>query len=60
MVVSKGFALNRLLTVVAKCVCLVTLGVALAGAGMSSAEAAQAKKKPVASKTQAKTCLNSQ
>jgi serine-type D-Ala-D-Ala endopeptidase (penicillin-binding protein 7) len=55
MVVSKGFALNRLLTVVAKCVCLVTLGVALAGAGMSSAQAAQAKKKPVTSKTAAKS-----
>jgi serine-type D-Ala-D-Ala endopeptidase (penicillin-binding protein 7) len=55
MVVSKGFALNRLLTVVAKCVCMVTLGVALAGAGLSSAEAAQAKKKPVASKTAAKS-----
>ncbi len=55
MVVSKGFALNRLLKVVAKCVCMVTLGVALAGAGMSSADAAQAKKKPVASQTAAKS-----
>jgi serine-type D-Ala-D-Ala endopeptidase (penicillin-binding protein 7) len=55
MVVSKGFALNRLLTIVAKCVCMVTLGVALAGAGLSSAEASQAKKKPVASKTAAKS-----
>ena len=55
MVVSKGFALNRLLTVVAKCACMVTLGVALAGAGMSSVDAAQAKKKPVASKTAAKS-----
>jgi serine-type D-Ala-D-Ala endopeptidase (penicillin-binding protein 7) len=55
MVVSKGFALNRLLTIVAKCVCMVTLGVALAGAGLSSAEAAQAKKKPAVSKTAAKS-----
>jgi serine-type D-Ala-D-Ala endopeptidase (penicillin-binding protein 7) len=59
MVVSKGFALNRLLTVVAKCVCMVTLGVALAGAGLSSAEAAQAKKKPVTGKTAAKTTAQS-
>jgi serine-type D-Ala-D-Ala endopeptidase (penicillin-binding protein 7) len=59
MVVSKGFALNRLLTVVAKCVCMVTLGVALAGTGLSSAEAAQAKKKPVASKTAAKITAKS-
>ncbi len=55
MVVSKGIVLNRLLTVVAKCVCMVTLGVALAGAGLSSADAAQAKKKPAATKTVAKS-----
>jgi serine-type D-Ala-D-Ala endopeptidase (penicillin-binding protein 7) len=59
MVVSKGFALNRLLTVVAKCVCLVAFGVALAGAGASTAQAAQAQKKAVASKTAVKTSAKS-
>ena len=54
MVVSKGFALNRLITVVAKCAGIVALGVAFAGAGSWSAHAAQDTKKPAASKTVAK------
>jgi serine-type D-Ala-D-Ala endopeptidase (penicillin-binding protein 7) len=55
--VTKGSALNRLLNVVAKCVCVLGLSVALAATGWSSAEAAQTKqgaKKTVASKAHGK------
>jgi serine-type D-Ala-D-Ala endopeptidase (penicillin-binding protein 7) len=57
MAVSKGCALNRLLKVVAKCVCVLGLGMALGTLAWSPAEAAQAKrtaKKAVAGKTAAK------
>ncbi len=53
MVVPKGFVLNRLLKVVANCVCVLGLGLALSTAALSTAQAAPAKK-PVASKASAK------
>jgi serine-type D-Ala-D-Ala endopeptidase (penicillin-binding protein 7) len=57
VVVIKGCALNRLLNVVAKCMCVLGLSVALATLGWSPAEAVQTKqgtKKTVASKAHGK------
>ncbi len=57
MTVTKGYALNQLLKVVAKCLCVVGLGLALNTAGWSHADAAQTKraaKKVVTSKVAAK------
>jgi serine-type D-Ala-D-Ala endopeptidase (penicillin-binding protein 7) len=53
MVVPKGFVLNRLLKVVANCVCILGLGLALSTTAFSTAQAAPAKK-PIASKANAK------
>jgi serine-type D-Ala-D-Ala endopeptidase (penicillin-binding protein 7) len=57
MTVTKGYALNQLLKVVAKCLCVVGLGLALNTVGWSHADAAQTKraaKKAVTSKVAAK------
>jgi serine-type D-Ala-D-Ala endopeptidase (penicillin-binding protein 7) len=57
MTVTKGYALNQLLKVVAKCLCVLGLGLALNTAGWSHADAAQTKraaKKAVTSKVAAK------
>jgi serine-type D-Ala-D-Ala endopeptidase (penicillin-binding protein 7) len=57
MTVTKGYALNQLLKVVAKCLCVLGLGLALNTVGWSHADAAQTKraaKKAVTSKVAAK------
>jgi serine-type D-Ala-D-Ala endopeptidase (penicillin-binding protein 7) len=57
MTVTKGYVLNQLLKVVAKCLCVMGLGLALNTVGWSHADAAQTKraaKKAVTSKVAAK------
>jgi serine-type D-Ala-D-Ala endopeptidase (penicillin-binding protein 7) len=57
MTVTKGYALNQLLKVVAKCLCVMGLGLALNAVALSHADAAQTKraaKKAVTSKAAAK------